>query len=199
MNEHGVVLRDAGSEECSKQCLRPSYRIDDDEREAVPRQRVQHVARQRHGVRRQTLWLRERDCRPRQRFWGACEPSDARVVVVRRKIVRHSPDGERAWAIDGGEPRRVKGRRHPKAAARASCLAAERIELRGCRQRRAHQLDLVEDPLCVIVEKREIDWPAGASHAVAPHQGATDEHVLCANDERGTLWVEAPVAHLHVR
>ena len=121
--------------------------------------------------------------------------------------------------IDGGEPPRIECRGDPQTAGRAgrTCrraagsgcprrfAASERFELRGGRATRAHELHLVEHPLRIFVEQRELHRPQRAGRGVAAHQRAAQQHVLGAHEHRRALRRRQPAAgvdasheHAHV-
>ena len=110
--------------------------------------------------------------------------------------------------IDGGEPLGLERRRDPEAAGRPSRRAVfpqrpirvrltKRLELRGGRPARAHELHFVEHPLGVLVQKSELHRPDCTGRGIAAHQRAAQQHVLGAHEHGRAFRRLQPAVGVH--
>jgi hypothetical protein len=106
------------------------------------------------------------------------------VAMPGRRRDRKGRLGERG-AIDRLEPPRLECRAHPPGVNRTEprptethILVPERRELCAGHEPDVHELDLVEHPKRVLVEKAVLHRPRAAARAVPPIERAREQHVL---------------------
>ena len=100
----------------------------------------------------------------------------------------------RSSEVDRLQPVGAQGRTHPEGAAWQHCpqFPPERLQLCGRCETGAHQLDLIEDPKAVVVEKSKVDGPPEAAHGVAAVEGTGKKLVLGADENGIPLGVAIP-------